>query len=162
LPLKLSTYPFSHGLPGSMNAVLAPTPLIQARTAVATNSGPLSEPYVARRRRADEQVGQHVDDVRRLEPAPHPNGQALARVLIDHVEHPEPAAVARAVHDEVIRPHVVHPLRPQAQAGAVRHPQPAALGLPRRHLQPLTAPDPLHPLVIAPPALALSRAVIRR
>jgi hypothetical protein len=33
----------SHGLPGSMNAVLAPTPLIQPFTAVAMNSGPLSD-----------------------------------------------------------------------------------------------------------------------
>src|SRR3712207_8768591 len=41
--LKLSTHPFSHGLPGAMVAVLAPTAVIQSRTASATNSGPLPE-----------------------------------------------------------------------------------------------------------------------
>ena len=43
LPLKLSTYPFSQGLPGSIYAVLAPTPVIQPFTAIAANSGPLSD-----------------------------------------------------------------------------------------------------------------------
>jgi hypothetical protein len=41
--LKLSTYPFSQGLPGAMYAVLAPTAAIHPCTASATNSGPLSE-----------------------------------------------------------------------------------------------------------------------
>src|SRR3712207_3050557 len=41
--LNDSTYPFSHGLPGVMYAVLAPTAVIQPRTVLATNSGPPSE-----------------------------------------------------------------------------------------------------------------------
>jgi hypothetical protein len=40
LRVKLSQYPFCHGLPGSMNAVFAPTAAIHSRTALAMNSGP--------------------------------------------------------------------------------------------------------------------------
>ena len=42
-PLKLSTYPFSHGLLVSMDAVLAPPAAIQPVTAVAVNAEPWSE-----------------------------------------------------------------------------------------------------------------------
>jgi hypothetical protein len=41
--LKLSQSPFSHGEPGGMNAVFAPTAPIQARTFLAINSAPLSD-----------------------------------------------------------------------------------------------------------------------
>jgi hypothetical protein len=41
--LKLSLYPFSHGLPGSMKRVFAPIFLIQSLTLLAVNSGPLSD-----------------------------------------------------------------------------------------------------------------------
>ena len=43
LPLKDSTEPFSQGLPGWMKRVVTPTRGSQARTALAVNSGPLSE-----------------------------------------------------------------------------------------------------------------------
>jgi hypothetical protein len=57
-----------------------------------------------------------------------------------------------AVLDEVVGPDVVRALGPQPQAGPVRQPEPAALGLLLRHLQPLASPDPLHPLVVDHPA----------
>src|SRR5262249_8699279 len=41
-PLNDSTYAFSQGLPGSMYSVATPDRASQARTAAATNSGPLS------------------------------------------------------------------------------------------------------------------------
>jgi len=41
---------------------------------------------------------------------------------------------------------------PQPDAGPVRQPEPAALGLLLGDLQPLAAPDPLHPLVVDHPA----------
>ena len=47
LPLKLSAYPFSHGDPGSMYSVFAPTFPSHLRTALAVNSGPLSEEQIA-------------------------------------------------------------------------------------------------------------------
>ena len=43
LPLNLSTYPFSQGLPGLMKRVAALTPWSHKRTAPAVNSGPLSD-----------------------------------------------------------------------------------------------------------------------
>ena len=42
LPLKLSATPFCQGLPGSINAVPIPCATIQDRSALDTNSGPLS------------------------------------------------------------------------------------------------------------------------
>jgi hypothetical protein len=47
---------------------------------------------------------------------------------------------------------MLRPLRPQADTGAVGQPQAAALGLPRRSLQPFAPPDPLDPLVVHQPA----------
>jgi hypothetical protein len=46
-----------------------------------------------------------------------------------------------AVLDEVVGPDVVRTLGPQPDAGAVRQPEPAALGLLGRNLQPLAAPS---------------------
>src|SRR3954463_94543 len=77
----------------------------------------------------DEQVGEHIDDVRRLEPAPHPDGQALVGELIEDVEQPELAPVMGAVLDEVVAPDVVGPLRADPDAGAGGQPQPPPLRL---------------------------------
>ena len=84
---------------------------------------------MARHAAQDEEVGQDVDHVRRLELAGDPDRQALARVLVDDVEHPELPPVMGAVLDEVVGPDVVRMLGPQPDAGAVRQPEPAALGL---------------------------------
>ena len=43
-------------------------------------------------------------------------------------------------------------LGPEADAGAVRLPDAAALGLPPGHFEPLASPDPLDPLVVDEPA----------
>ena len=47
---------------------------------------------------------------------------------------------------------MVRVLGPQPEAGAVRQPEPAPLGLLLRDLEPLAPPDPLHPLVVDHPA----------
>jgi hypothetical protein len=57
-----------------------------------------------------------------------------------------------AVLDEVVGPDVVGALGPQSDAGAVRQPEPPALGLLGRDLQPLAPPDPLDPLGVDDPA----------
>lgn len=57
-----------------------------------------------------------------------------------------------AIRNEVIRPDMVGPLRPQPQSGAVIEPQPPPLGLFLWDLQPLTPPDPLDPLLVDQPA----------
>ena len=100
----------------------------------------------------DEQVREHVDDVDRAQLPLHPDGQALAGELVDDVEHPVLAPVMRAVLDEVVGPDVVRALRPQPDARAVVEPEPAPLGLPPRHLEPLPPPDPLDPLAVHRPA----------
>ena len=70
----------------------------------------------------DEQVGQHVDNIRRGELAPDPDGQALAGELVQDVEHAEGPAVICPVMDEVVGPDVVRPLGAQPDAGAVVEP----------------------------------------
>jgi len=57
-----------------------------------------------------------------------------------------------ALLEEVVGPDVVGTLGPQADAGSVTQPQPGALGLPGRDLQPLASPDPLDPFVVDQPA----------
>jgi hypothetical protein len=100
----------------------------------------------------DEQVGQHVDDIDRFEPARHPDGQALVGELVDDVEQANFAPVMGALLEEVVGPDVVGALGPQPDARSVRQPQPAALGLSGGDLQPLASPDPLDPFVIDQPA----------
>jgi hypothetical protein len=96
----------------------------------------------------DEQVRQHIDDVEGVQLACHPDGQAFAGELIHHVQHAELAPVARPVLHEVIGPDMMRTLGAQPHAGAVVEPEPPTPGLASRHLQPLTAPDALHPLVV--------------
>src|SRR3954451_3115640 len=100
----------------------------------------------------DEQVGEHIDDIDRLEPAGHPNGQALVGELVDDVEQAEFASIVSALLDEVVRPDVVGALGPQRDARSVIQPQTPALGLLGRDLQPLAPPDPLDPLIVDQPA----------
>ena len=100
----------------------------------------------------DKQVGQHIDDVDRFEPAGDPNGQALVGELVDDVEQADFASVMGALLDKVVRPDVVGSLSSQPDARSVSQPQPGTLGLPSGDLQPLAPPDPLDPLVVDQPA----------
>jgi hypothetical protein len=72
--------------------------------------------------------------------------------LVDDVEHADLSPVVGSVLDEVVRPDMIAVLGAKPDAGAVVQPEPAALGLPGRDLQPLTSPDPLDPLVVDEPA----------
>src|SRR5918994_4974333 len=100
----------------------------------------------------DEEVGQHVDHVDPLELAGDPDGQALARELVDDVEHPDLPPVMGSGLDKVVGPDVVRVLRPKPNARSVVEPEAAPLRLLGRHLQPLPPPDPLDPLQVHPPA----------
>ena len=102
----------------------------------------------------DEQLGNAVDNAFRVQLALDRDRQALTGELVDHGQHAERPAIVGSVHDEVIRPDMVRPLRPQADAGSVVDPQPASLGLLCRHFQPLPSPDAFDPLVVHTPALA--------
>src|SRR5262245_39138540 len=60
----------------------------------------------------DEQVGQNVDHIDRLELAGDTDRQAFMAELVEHVEHPVPASIVGAILDEVIGPHMIALLRP--------------------------------------------------
>ena len=47
---------------------------------------------------------------------------------------------------------MVGPFRPQTDAGSICQPEAASLGLLLWHFEPLPPPDPLHPLLVHPPA----------
>lgn len=96
----------------------------------------------------DEQVRQHVDDVGAIQLAGDADGEALACVFINDVEHPKSPTVMRPVMHEIIRPDVVRPLGAQPYARAIIQPEPLALWLLRRNLQPRTSPDPFDTLVV--------------
>ena len=68
--------------------------------------------------------------------------------LVEYVEHPVLATIVGAILDEVIGPHMIALLRPQPDARSVGQPEPAALRLLMRDLQPLASPDTLDPLVV--------------
>ena len=72
--------------------------------------------------------------------------------LVDDVEQAEFASVMGALLEKVVGPDVVGALSPQPDGRSVSQPQPGALGLPGRDLQPLASPDPLNPLVVNQPA----------
>src|SRR5262249_24976596 len=57
-----------------------------------------------------------------------------------------------AILDKVVGPDMIALLRPQPNARSVGQPEPAALGLLMRDLQPLASPDALDPLVVDYPA----------
>ena len=122
------------------------------------NSGPLFE-RMPRHLTQNEQIGEHIDHVDRLQPAGDADSQAFVRELVDDVEHPELAPVMRAGFDEVIRPDVVAAPRAKTKAGAVVVPDPPSFGLLDRDLQALTPPDPFDALVVdAPPGRLQQRA----
>ena len=100
----------------------------------------------------DEEVGQNVDHIDRLELAADADRQAFMGELVEHVEHPIFASVMGAVLDEVVGPDMIALLWPQPNARSVGQPEPAALGLLRWDLQPLASPDTLDPLVVNYPA----------
>ncbi len=107
---------------------------------------------MARNTAQDEQVREHVDHIDGFQLPVHPNGQALARELVDDVEHAELAPVMGAILNKVIRPDMIRILGPQADAGSVVEPEPSFLRLPLRHFEPLPSPDPLDPLLVHEPA----------
>ena len=62
---------------------------------------------------------QHVDDLSGGQGASDLNGEVLARKLVDHHQHLQLTTVLGSVREEVIRPDVVRPLRPAADAAVL-------------------------------------------
>ena len=100
----------------------------------------------------NEEVGERIDDVDGFEPPGYADGQALVGEFVKDFEHADLASVVGSVLDEVVGPDVIAVLGAKPDTGAVVQPQPTALGLPGRDLQPLASPDPLDPLVVDQPA----------
>src|SRR5690606_27787982 len=101
-----------------------------------------------------EQPRQPFQHIIRLELPSNIDRQALACELIHHRQPPEGSPILRPRCDEVIRPHVILPLRTQSNTTPIIQPQPSTLRLPLWNLQPLFTPDPFHALVIHTPALS--------
>ena len=84
--------------------------------------GTIVRPDMARDASHNEEIGQGVDHVDRLELAVDSNCQALVTELVDDREHAQSTAIMGAVLDEVIGPDVIGPLWPQADARSIREP----------------------------------------
>jgi hypothetical protein len=67
----------------------------------------------------DEEVGQNVDHIDRLELAGDTDRQAFMGELVEHVEHAVLASVVGAVLDKVVGPDMVAVLRAQPNARSV-------------------------------------------
>src|SRR5258706_3552627 len=88
----------------------------------------------------DEEVGQNVDHIDRLELAGDTDRQAFMGELVEQVEHPVLASLVGAVLNKVVGPDMITLLRRQPNARSVGQPQPPALGLLIGKPQPLTLP----------------------
>ena len=64
----------------------------------------------------DEQTGQNIDDIDRLQLSFDADRDALVRELIDDIEHAILPPLMGAIFDEVVGPDVVAALRPEADA----------------------------------------------
>jgi hypothetical protein len=121
------------GLPGAMQAVLAPTAVIPAcarprpRTrgrCRRSGRGPARR-AAPRRAAPDERIGHDIDHVGGLGLAGDPADRQAALVgeRVDHVRHPALAAIMGAILDEAVGPDVVRTL---ARRGAGRTTRPPA------------------------------------
>jgi hypothetical protein len=121
-----------------------------------------SGPFVA----ADERWGwveagelvQHRHHVFGLAAPAHPDGQAEAAVLVDHVEELQPSPIGGGIELEVHGPDLVRVLGLVTPHGAVSRACPLLLsrGGP---LQPLLAPKAVHPLVVHRPSFPPQQAM---
>ena len=158
LPLNLSLYPFDpirlepQGDPGSMNKVLAPTLVIQSRTAWAANS--VIRSNVNGNAPLHHEVSQDGENALAVHATRNLDRQALTRELVDHGEHTELTPFPGAVLHEVISPDVVGTLGPEPYARTVIQPEPTALRLFLGNTKALPPPDPSNTLVVQMPAVA--------
>lgn len=108
----------------------------------------LAGSHVFRRAAQDEQIGQGVDHVDRIEFASHADHQRLLRKLIDDVERAEYPPIVGPILNEVIGPDMVRTLWPQPNTRSVVQPKPPLLWLFLRDFQPLPPPYPFDPFIV--------------
>jgi hypothetical protein len=99
-----------------------------------------------------EEIGQHIDHIDAFQFAIDADRQALARELVNDVEHAISPTVMGAIFEEVVGPDVIGSLWPQTDAGAVGQPKTPSLGLLVWDFQPLASPDALNPAIADNPA----------
>ena len=155
LPLKLSTYPFSQGLPGVMKRVVAPRGGSHNRTALAVNSGPLSERRCSGTPRWTMRSPRH--SMTWGERNERPTWMARHSLVYSSttVRRRTGFAVTGTKGHKVVCPDVVPSLWPQPHAGAVSKPESTTLGLFGWYFESSPSPDSLHPLVVHSPSLPL-------
>jgi hypothetical protein len=89
-----------------------------------------------------------------VDPARHPDGQALAGILINQRHQPDLAAIVGLGLNKVVGPDMIAPFRPEPDAGSVIEPEPASWPLFLGDFEPLSAPDPLYAIAAnVPPGL---------
>ena len=152
-PLNDSMYPFSQGLPGSMYRVATPSSCNQSLTALAVNSGPLSERmYWGGSASGQEKSVKLIQHVLCSEPSPHHDTQTLPGVFIQNGQQAQRSPIRGPVHYEIIAPYMVFEFRPQSYTRPIIQPKPFPFGLLLRHLESFTSPDPFHPFMIHMPS----------
>ena len=77
----------------------------------------------------DEEPGQTMEYIVRVQSSLDDNGHAPPGELIDHSEHAELPPIVCSIHDEVIGPDVIGPARLQTDAGSIVELQPAPFRL---------------------------------
>lgn len=106
-----------------------------------------------------EEVTQGGDHVLGTHASLDLDGEAFARVLVDHRHQLQPLSIRGLIHREIVGPDLVPMLGLPAQHPVRTRAQPLPLTLPPRHLQPFSSPQPLHPLPVDPPAFAYKKSM---
>ncbi len=88
----------------------------------------------------NEEIGEDIDHIGRIEFPLHPNGQTFPTKLIQDVEGSEHAPIVGSMMNKIIGPDVVHIACPQADTRAIIEPQAAFLRLFLWDLKPLPSP----------------------
>jgi len=111
-------------------------------------------PYVFWHTPHQHDVGHRLEHTEAVDAARHPDGQAFAGELVDQGHQPELVAIVGLGLNKVVGPDMIAPFRPQPDAGSIVEPEPASWPLFLGYFEPLTAPDPLHPIATdIPPGL---------
>lgn len=96
---------------------------------------------------------EHLDHLAGAKRAAHLQRQCSARELVEHDPDLQRPPIHGLVTQEVVAPHMIRGLRPMANDAVCRVFQPSPSALYSRHPKSLLAPDPLHALVVHPPAV---------
>jgi hypothetical protein len=135
-----------------MQADLAPTAAIQLRKVRATDPEPVSDSDASRGTAQNEQVGQRIDVLGRVQPPFHTDRRAFPAMLIQNAQSLECLPVIYPVVHEVIRPDMTAILGPHKDTCTAVQPEPSLFTPLLRGLQPVPSQYPFHTPVVDLPA----------